>query len=98
MKKGFLSRNSVKIVRDGLRLGNVQRRDAPSFDGNYPVLVLQSSFNEQELLGRKHETVLLKQIGIDDGIGDPGFIFQTEKNKTFGCSRTLARNDSSGNA
>ena len=40
----------------------------------------------------------VKQIGRDDGVGHSGFIFQTEKNKSFCGSGTLADDDASSDA
>src|SRR5712691_2683444 len=34
----------------------------------------------------------MKEIGRDDGVGHSGFIFQTDKHKTFRGSRTLPGN------
>src|SRR5271165_3658649 len=40
----------------------------------------------------------MKQVGSDDCVGHSGFIFQTEKNKSFGGSGTLAHNDAASDA
>src|ERR1700752_99480 len=40
----------------------------------------------------------MKQVGRDDGVGDAGFIFQADKDKTFGRSGALARDDAASDA
>jgi hypothetical protein len=55
-----MCRESVEVVRDGLRAGDVERRDVEGLNGNYAVLVLQNSIDQEELLGREQQTVLLK--------------------------------------
>jgi hypothetical protein len=46
-RKKFL----IKIVRAGFGLRDGQRQDTLGFDGNHIILVLQNSFDHQELLG-----------------------------------------------
>ena len=40
--------------------------------------------------------MLFKQGGRDDGVGDAGFIFETEKGEAFGGGRALAADDAAG--
>src|SRR5271166_3418340 len=62
------------------------------------VLMLQDAFNGEEALARQEQTVLMKQVGRDDGVGHAGFIFQADKNKTFGGTRALADDDAASDA
>src|SRR5271157_2830224 len=89
---------SIKIMRSGRGLGDAERQDALGFHGNHIVLILQLSFNEQELLTDNHQTVLRKQIWSDDGIGDASLIFEAEEDEALGGAGPLARDYGAGDS
>src|SRR6185312_751557 len=88
---------SVKIVRTGLRPGDRQRHYPLRFHRDNVILVLQGPFHHEKLLRSHQQTVFLKQVGHDDGIGDSGLVLQAEKNEALGGSGTLPCDDASAN-
>ena len=66
----------VEIVGAGMRASDGKCAYMRGFYGNNIIQILQSSLNQQELLGSDQQPVLLKKLRIDDCIGNSGFIFQ----------------------
>ena len=60
-----------------------ERSYALGFDRDDIVLIFEDAFDHEELRGRKKEAVLLKQIGMNDGVRHSGFVLNTQKNKPF---------------
>src|SRR6266478_7478607 len=75
----------------GLRFGcsNRNGQDARSLDGYSVILILQDAFNPKEFLTVDHHAVFLVKVRIDNHVRNSCLIFQTQKDKAFGCSRTL---------
>ena len=89
---------SVEIVRSGFGACDAQRLNAFRFHGDDIVLILQASFDQQKLMMNDHGMILLEKLRRDDGIGDSGFVFQAEEDKTLGGAGALARDHGSGDA
>src|SRR5487761_144397 len=89
---------SVEIVRSGFGACDAQRLNAFHFHGNDVVLILQASFDQQELVMNDHGMILLEKLRRNDGVGNAGFVFKAKENKTFCCSGTLARDHGSSEA
>ena len=51
------------------------------------------ALDEQKGFFGDHEPEAFEQVWFDDCVGNPGLIFQTDKNKSFGGAGTLAAND-----
>src|SRR5579862_8675522 len=79
----------MKIMRswDGSR--NLQLLEAPSANVNYAVLFLQRPFDHKNLCAMEQRAICLENIGSDYRIGYSRFVFDRQKEKTFGRSRTL---------
>src|SRR5579859_1654303 len=86
---------SVEIVRSDFGARDAQRLNTLHFHGDDVVLILQASFDQQKLVMNDHGMILLEKLRRNDGIGNAGFVFKAEENKTFCCSGTLARNHGS---
>ena len=76
-------------------MGHIERQYTFGLNRNYIVLILQDALHHEEATGDQEDAVLLNQIGIHDGIGNPGFIFQAEEYETFCGSGSLARDHAS---
>ncbi len=80
----------MKIVgRRGGQKGKRARLNRLRFEMNHTVLVLHNTFDEQERLARHEQPLLLKNLRCEDDVGDPGFVFETQKNKSFRSARSL---------
>src|SRR5438445_4544043 len=78
-----MGKGLIKIVRNGFGLGDGQGQHAFGFYGNHIILILQNSFDHEKLLRTYQQTIFLKQVWIDNGVSNPGFILQTQKDKSF---------------
>ena len=83
----------MEVVRTGLGLGDEEREYAFGFDGDHVVLILQNALDHEEAFGDQQEAVLVQQIGMDDCISNPGFVFEAEEEEAFGGAGTLAGDD-----
>src|SRR5579884_2385478 len=95
-----VSRVSVlpKIV--GLAADELFVREWPNlagFDQNNAVGILHLTFDEQESFFGDHEAETLEHVGIDNGVGNAGLVFQADKNKSFGGAGTLTADHVAGN-
>src|ERR1700723_353186 len=81
--------SSVKIMRLRFCSSNSNRQNAGSLDGYSVILILQDAFNPKEFLTVNHHAVFLVKVRIDNHVRNSCLIFQTQKDKAFGCSRTL---------
>ena len=88
----------MEIVRNGFGLGDEQRQHAFGFDGDDVVLILQNAFDGEEALAGKQQAILVKQVWPDNGVSYASFIFQTEKDESFGGSWALADDDAAADA
>ena len=87
----------MKIVRADFYVGDIERSDAPGFDMNYAILMLQLTFHLHEAAARDHSTIFFKRVRREDDIGNPRFIFEREKDETLCSSGALASNNATGN-
>src|SRR3989442_8657023 len=85
-----MGKGLIKIVRNGFGLGDGQGQHAFGSYGNHIILILQNSFDHEKLFGTYQRTIFLKQVSIDNGVSNPGFILQTQKEKTSWRPRALA--------
>src|SRR5947208_3233205 len=85
-----MGKGLIKIVRYGFGLGDRQGEHVFGFYGNHIILILQNSFDHEKLLRTYQQTIFLKQVWIDNGVSNPGFILQTQKDKSFCRPRALA--------
>jgi hypothetical protein len=72
----------VKIVRLRRRPGR-QRADVVSFYRHDTVLIPQCAFHQQERLADQRLALTREQIGLDDDVGDYGFVFEARNTKPF---------------
>src|SRR3954464_2739495 len=63
-----------------------------------PALVLQRTFNTYKPAARNNHSVLFELIWSEDDVGNAGFVFEREKNKSLCGTRTLPRNHASRHA
>src|SRR5258707_13617579 len=87
---------SVKIVRRGFRSRHGQWTDSLGFHRNHVVLILQAAFDQQKLLVHDGDGISLKKLRRDDGVGNPGFVFQAQKHEALRRSGPLPRNHRGG--
>jgi len=92
------SRCSMKVMRGHDGAGDVERNDALGFDVNHAVLILQRAIDAQKAAAGGDHAVAFEHVRSEDDVGDAGFIFEGEKYESLGGTRTLARNDASGDA
>ena len=59
-------------------------------------MILQDAFDSKEFLTVDHHAVFLVKIRIHNHIRNSCFIFQTQKDKAFRCSRPLTSDYASG--
>ncbi len=85
-------------MRLWLGFGKREGEDAPGFNGNNIVLILQNAFDKQKRMMDDDGVVLRKKLRGDNGIGDARFVFEAEENKAFGCARPLTGNHRASNA
>src|SRR4051812_13618804 len=71
-------RDSVEVVRTGGSSGELQRSDALGADRDDVVLMLEDAFDEHEAHRYQLNAIFFEEVGRDDGVGDAGFIFQTQ--------------------
>jgi hypothetical protein len=76
------------VVNEWLKLACLNEHDA--------FRILDLAFDQQKWFFRYQKPHLFKKIGLNDGIGDTGFIFEADKNKTFRRPRALAANHIAG--
>ena len=62
------------------------------------VLILKNSAHTKKLFSVDHETIFFIKVGIHNDVRYSRFIFQTQKDKTIGRSRTLPCNHASHHA
>jgi hypothetical protein len=80
----------VKVVGDSFGFCDKQWLHALGADGDDVVLILQDAFDGEESLAGQQQSVLVKEIGTDDGVGDSGFVFQTDEDESFGGTGALS--------
>src|SRR5438874_10538033 len=85
-----MGKGLIKIVWNGVGLGDGPWQHAFGFYGNHIILILQNYFDHEKLLRTYQQTIFLKQVWIDNGVSNPGFILQTQKDKSFCRPRALA--------
>ncbi len=85
-------------MRLWLGFGKREGEDAPGFDGNNIVLILQNAFDKQKGMMNDDGVILRKKLRGDNRVGDAGFVFEAEEDKAFGCAWPLTGNDRAGNA
>lgn len=86
----------MKIMRLGVGRGNRDGQDTGSFDRNCVVLILKDAIDAEEFLAVDHLSVFFVEIGIHNHVRNSSLIFQTQKDKTLGCTRALSRDHASG--
>ena len=59
---------------------------------DHAVLILKRAFDTQELSARDRNAIPFVEIGMDDGIGNSGLIFETQEDKAGRRSEALPRN------
>src|ERR1051326_1326046 len=86
----------VKVVRTGFRGSEMKRRDALGANGDDVVLMLEDAFDQHEAHRHQFDTIFFEQVGCDDGVGDPGLVFQAQKYESMRGARPLASDDAAG--
>src|SRR5947209_16090101 len=89
---------SMEIVRGGVSFRDRQGKNAVSFHRNDIVQILEHTFDHDEFLADQEQTIFLKHVGSDDGVGYTSLIFHAEKDKTFCGSRPLTHNHTARNS
>jgi len=65
----------MEIMRVNAGAGDFYWQNAKSFHVDDTVLYLQPAFNVEESIASDNDPLMLEEIGCDDDIGNPGFIF-----------------------
>ncbi len=78
--------------------GHVQFLKVPGADMNDLVDVLERTFDQQEPGIGNEVAVGLIEIGVDDGVGDAGLVFDGEKDEAVSGAGPLAGDDLAGDA
>ena len=87
----------MEIVRSNLDVTDIKGSNSLCFDMNDSILMLERTFHAHKATARNHNTVLFKVIRGDDDIGDTGFIFERQKDKTLRGPWALPCDDTSWN-
>ena len=74
----------MKIMRGKMLCANFKGPEAISQNGDDVVSVLQSAFNEKKRVVDKNIFVFLENWRFDNNVGNPCFIFEAQKKKSFG--------------
>jgi len=88
----------VEIVRGCLSSSDGEWKNALGFDGDDIVLILEYALDHQEALGDEENPIFLNKIGMHDGIGDAGFVFNAEEYESLGGAGALARDDATADS
>src|SRR5687767_3877035 len=89
----------MKIVRGaGDEVLVMEAFNVVSFDGDDVVEMLEAAGDEQERFLGNDEAEFLEELRVDDGIRNPGFIFEADEHKAFGRTGTLAADDVAGDS
>jgi len=62
------------------------------------AFVLEGAFEDEEAFLGDGEAVFFEEIRIKDGVGDAGFVLQTDEDDAFGGAGALAADDEAGDA
>jgi hypothetical protein len=87
---------SVEVVGTNVYAGDIELRNALGLDVDHALLILQLSFDLQKTAACYDKAVPLKDIGRKDDVGDAGFVFEREKDKTLGSAGALTGDDATG--
>ena len=87
----------MKVMRGDFRRRQLERFDVACLYRHHAILVLQESLDLQEGMMDDDRVVTFKQLRCDDDVSHTGFVFETQKHKSFGCTRTLANDHRSHN-
>lgn len=89
--------SSIKVMRID-RGAAIHPFESFSPDRQYAVLMLQDTVDHEEGRTDHGRSLAIVEIGPDDDVGDAGLVFEREKHKAFGGSRTLPRDHHAGHA
>lgn len=90
---------SVKVVADASgQIIGTEGFDFPGLDVDHAVLVLEATEDTEERFLHDDEAEFLEELGIDDDVGDAGFVFEADEDDAFGGAGTLAANDGPGDS
>ena len=74
----------------------MQRFEAGGPHGEYTVDVLHFPVDDQIRVIKDSGALAIENVRHDDGIGDTGLIFETEKQQAFGGTGSLAADHAAG--
>ena len=60
------------------------------------VLILEFAGDEEEFFAGDEESVAVVEVGVDDDVGDAGFVFEGEEDEAEGGAGALAGDDATG--
>src|SRR5438128_1689468 len=80
---------SVEIMGRSFGARHRDRSKALRLDRDHVIEMLQRAFDHEERFAHQEQTILLEQVGRDDGIGDTSLVFQTEEDEARCCTRSL---------
>ena len=89
---------SVEVVRAHFGAGDIERNNLPRFHVDDAILKLEQPIDAQNAAARDDESVGLENIGLDDYVGNAGFVLDREKNEALRSAGPLTGNHASGNA
>lgn len=90
---------SMEIVRLNARnCGNGTRHHVRRLYRGYAPLVLQNSLHQQIGMGNDRYPQFGEYIGCDNCVGNPGFIFKAQKDKTLSRAGLLSADDRPGDS
>ena len=87
----------VKVMRLHRSSSDNELFYMPCADMNDLIDILQGSFDKEEFCIGHQRAMAFVEIWIDDGIGNPCFIFDREKDKAVSSTRALTCNHAAGN-
>ena len=87
----------MEIMGSNYYVTDIKWSNSLCFDMNDSILMLERTFHAHKATARNHNTVLFKVIRRDDDIGDTGFIFERQEDKTLRGPWALPSDDTPWN-
>ena len=86
----------VEVVGVKGQVRGAEGRDDFGFDVDDAVLILEFAGNEEELLAGDEQAVAVIEVGVNDDVGDAGFVFKGKEDEAEGGAGALTGDDAAG--
>ena len=86
----------MKIMRGHGLFGDMERLETGGSYCKDSIDVLHFAFDNQVRIIQDSCSLAIEDVRHNDGVRDTGFVFDTEKEQSFGGSGTLAADDAAG--